>query len=170
MVNLNILIWTTIGIVVFGITAFLVVKFNKTKTVISYLVNLLNEYGKNVINKVKLAILINTLRSYTLSKVNNPIIKFLIEWFWPELDLVDAAFKIGTTNNKNEIINSIPDIIVSKTVDSILNNTKYTDNTFSTSTNLKITEKDRGYLEAYLEGQINKLEEARVGIKGGIKF
>ena len=110
--NLNILIWTTIGIVVFGITAFLVVKFNKTKTVISYLVNLLNEYGKNVINKVKLAILINTLRSYTLSKVNNPIIKFLIEWFWPELDLVDAAFKIGTTNNKNEIINSIPDIIV----------------------------------------------------------
>ena len=170
MVNLNILIWTTIGIVVFGITAFLVVKFNKTKTVISYLVNLLNEYGKNVINKVKLAILINTLRSYTLSKVNNPIIKFLIEWLWPELDLVDAAFKIGATNNKNEIINSIPDIIVSKTVDSILNNTKYTDNTFSTSTNLKITEKDRGYLEAYLEGQINKLEEARVGIKGGIKF
>ena len=37
-------------------------------------------------------------------------------------------------------------------------------------TNLKITEKDRGYLEAYLEGQINKLEEARIGIKGGIKF
>ena len=163
-------IWVTIGMAVFGVAVFLVVKFNKTKTVISYLVNLLNEYGKNVINKVKLAILINTLRSYTLSKVNNPIIKFLIEWFWPELDLVDAAFKIGTTNNKNEIINSIPDIIVSKTVDSILNNTKYTDNTFSTSTNLKITEKDRGYLEAYLEGQINKLEEARVGIKGGIKF
>ncbi len=167
---MNILIWATIGIAVFGITAFLVVKFNKTKTVISYLVNLLNEYGKNVINKVKLAILINTLRSYTLSKINNTVIKFLIEWFWPELDLVDAAFKIGATNNKNEIINSIPDIIVSKTVDNILNNTKYTDNTFSTSTNLKITEKDRGYLEAYLEGQINKLEEARVGIKGGIKF
>ena len=167
---MNIWIWVTIGIVVLGITVFLVVKFNKTKTVIAYLVNLLNEYGKNVINKVKLAILINTLRSYTLSKINNLAIKFLVEWFWPELDLVDAAFKIGATNNKNEVINSIPDIIVSKTVDNILNNTKYTDNTFSTSTNLKITEKDRGYLEAYLEGQINKLEEARVGIKGGIKF
>ena len=170
MVNLNILIWTTIGIVVFGITAFLVVKFNKTKTVIAYLVNLLNEYGKNVINKVKLAILINTLRSYTLSKINNLAIKFLVEWFWPEINLVDTAFKIGITNNKNEVINSIPDVIVSKTVDSILNNTKYTDNTFSASTNLKITEKDRGYLEAYLEGQINKLEEARVGIKAGVKW
>ena len=168
--NLNIWIWVTIGIVVLGITVFLVVKFNKIKTVIVYLVNLLNEYGKNVINKVKLTILINTLRSYTLSKVNNPIIKFLIEWFWPELDLVDAAFKIGATNNKDSVINSIPDIIVSKTVDNILNNTKYTDNTFSTSTNLKITEKDRGYLEAYLEGQINKLEEARVGIKAGVKW
>ena len=167
---MNIWIWVTIGIVVLGITVFLVVKFNKTKTVIAYLVNLLNEYGKNVINKVKLAILINTLRSYTLSKINNPAIKFLVEWFWPELDLVDVAFKIVATNNKNEVINSIPDVIVSKTVDNILNNTKYTDNTFSTSTNLKITEKDRGYLEAYLEGQINKLEEARVGIKGGIKF
>ena len=71
---------------------------------------------------------------------------------------------------RNSLFSIIPDIIVSKTVDNILNNTKYTDNTFSTSTNLKITEKDRGYLEAYLEGQINKLEEARVGIKGGIKF
>ena len=167
---MNIWIWVTIGIVVLGITVFLVVKFNKTKTVIAYLVNLLNEYGKNVINKVKLVILINTLRSYSFSKINNPVIKFLVEWFWPELDLVDAAFKIGATNNKSEIINSIPDVLISKTVDNILNNTKYTDNTFSTSTNLKITEKARGYLEAYLEGQINKLEEARVGIKGGIKF
>ena len=170
MSNLNIWIWVTLGIVVLGMAVFLVVKFNKTKTVIAYLVNLLNEYGKNVINKVKLAILINTLRSYTLSKINNLAIKFLVEWLWPEINLVDTAFKIGITNNKNEVINSIPDVIVSKTVDSILNNTKYTDNTFSTSTNLKITEKDRGYLEAYLEGQINKLEEARVGIKGGIKF
>ena len=168
--NLNIWIWVTIGIVVLGITVFLVVKFNKTKTVIAYLVNLLNEYGKNVINKVKLAILINTLRSYALSKINNPAIKILVEWFWPEINLIDTAFKVGVTNNKNEVINSIPDIIVSKTVDNILNNTKYTDSTFSTSTNLKITEKDRGYLEAYLEGQINKLEEARVGIKAGVKW
>ena len=167
---MNIWIWVIIGVTIFGVSVFSLIKFNKMKIVISYLVNLLNEYGKNVINKVKLAVLINTLRSYTLSKINNPAIKFLVEWFWPELDLVDAAFKIGATNNKNEVINSIPDVIVSKTVDNILNNTKYTDNTFSTSTNLKITEKDRGYLEAYLEGQINKLEEARVGIKGGIKF
>ena len=167
---MNIWIWVTIGIVVLGITVFLVVKFNKTKTVIAYLVNLLNEYGKNVINKVKLAILINTLRSYALSKINNPAIKILVEWFWPEINLIDTAFKVGVTNNKNEVINSIPDIIVSKTVDNILNNTKYTDSTFSTSTNLKITEKDRGYLEAYLEGQINKLEEARVGIKAGVKW
>ena len=74
------------------------------------------------------------------------------------------------TNSKNQAVNSIPDAVISKTVDNILNNTKYTNNDFSTTTNLKITEKDRGYLEAYLEGQINKLEEARIGIKGGIKF
>ena len=60
-------------------------------------------------------------------------------------------------------------MIVSKTVDDILNNTKYT-NDFATSTNLKMTEKDRGYLEAYLEGQINKLKESRLGAKVGIKF
>ena len=54
--------------------------------------------------------------------------------------------------------------------DNILNNTKYTTKDFTTSTNLKITEKDKGYLEAYLEGQINKLEEARVGIKAGVKW
>ena len=109
---MNIWIWVTIGIVVLGITVFLVVKFNKTKIVIAYLVNLLNEYGKNVINKVKLAVLINTLRSYTLSKINNPAIKFFFFFFWPELDLVNAAFKIGATNNKNEFINSIQNIIV----------------------------------------------------------
>ena len=55
-------------------------------------------------------------------------------------------------------------------IDNILNNTKYTTKDFTTSTNLKITEKDKGYLEAYLEGQINKLEEARVGIKAGVKW
>ena len=71
---------------------------------------------------------------------------------------------------RNSLFSIIPDIIVSKTVDNILNNTKSTNNDFSTTTNLKITEKERGYLEAYLEGQINKLEEARIGIKGGIKF
>ena len=80
------------------------------------------------------------------------------------------ALKVEKTNNKSEVIKSIPDVVISKTVDNILNNTKYTNNDFSTTTNLKITEKDRGYLEAYLEGQINKLEEARIGIKGGIKF
>lgn len=61
------------------------------------------------------------------------------------------------TNSKNQAVNSIPDAVISKTVDNILNNTKYTNNDFSTTTNLKITEKDRGYLEAYLKGQINKL-------------
>ena len=152
-----------------GVTVFVLYREKKLKPVIAFLVNLLMQYGEKIINKVKLAILLNTFRAYALSKTNNPIWKFLIELFWPEIDLIDTAFKISFTNNKNEAINSIPDVIVSKTVDNILNNTNYT-NDFATSTNLKMTEKDRGYLEAYLEGQINKLKESRLGAKGGIKF
>ena len=152
-----------------GVTVFVLYREKKLKPVIAFLVNLLMQYGEKIINKVKLAILLNTFRAYALSKTKNPIWKFLIELFWPEIDLIDTAFKISFTNNKNEAINSIPDVIVSKTVDNILNNTKYT-NDFASSTNLKMTEKDRGYLEAYLEGQINKLKESRLGAKVGIKF
>ncbi len=152
-----------------GVTVFVLYREKKLKPVIAFLVNLLMQYGEKIINKVKLAILLNTFRAYALSKIKNPALKFIIELFWIEIDLIDTAFKISFTNNKNEAINSIPDVIVSKTVDNILNNTKYT-NDFATSTNLKMTEKDRGYLEAYLEGQINKLKESRLGAKVGIKF
>ena len=152
-----------------GVTVFVLYREKKLKPVIAFLVNLLMQYGEKIINKVKLAILLNTFRAYALSKIKNPIWKFLIELFWPEIDLIDTAFKISITNNKNEAINSIPDMIVSKTVDDILNNTKYT-NDFATSTNLKITEKDKGYLEAYIEGQVNKLKESKIGVKAGIKF
>ena len=164
-------IYIVIGIItiILGVTVFVLYRVKKLKPVIAFLVNLLKQYGEKIINKVKLAILLNTFRAYVLSKTKNPIWKFLIELFWPEIDLIDTAFKISITNNKNEAINSIPDVIVSKTVDNILNNTKYT-NDFASSTNLKMTEKDRGYLEAYLEGQINKLKESRLGAKVGIKF
>ena len=164
-------IYIIIGIItiILGVTVFVLYRVKKLKPVIAFLVNLLKQYGEKIINKVKLAILLNTFRAYVLSKTKNSIWKFLIELFWPEIDLIDTAFKISFTNNKNEAINSIPDVIVSKTVDNILNNTKYT-NDFATSTNLKMTEKDRGYLEAYLEGQINKLKESRLGAKVGIKF
>ena len=131
---------------------------------------LLEIYGKHVLNKVKLVLLINTLRTWVLANTENKVLKFFIELFWPEEDLLWTALDVENTNSKNQAVNSIPDAVISKTVDNILNNTKYTNNDFSTTTNLKITEKDRGYLEAYLEGQINKLEEARIGIKGGIKF
>ena len=94
---------------------------------------------------------------------------FFIKLLWPEIDLVKTALNVQNANSTSEVIKSIPDVIVSKTVDRILNDTNYTSD-FATTTNLKITEKDRGYLEAYLEGQVNKLEEARIGIKGGIKF
>ena len=164
-------IYIVIGIItiVLGVTVFVLYRVKKLKPVIAFLVNLLMQYGEKIINKVKLAILLNTFRAYALSKIKNPALKFIIELFWIEIDLIDTAFKISFTNNKNEAINSIPDVIVSKTVDNILNNTKYT-NDFATSTNLKMTEKDRGYLEAYLEGQINKLKESRLGAKVGIKF
>ena len=164
-------IYIVIGIItiVLGVTVFVLYRVKKLKPVIAFLVNLLMQYGEKIINKVKLAILLNTFRAYALSKTKNPIWKFLIELFWPEIDLIDTAFKISFTNNKNEAINSIPDMIVSKTVDDILNNTKYT-NDFATSTNLKITEKDKGYLEAYIEGQVNKLKESKIGVKAGIKF
>ena len=164
-------IYIVIGIItiILGVTVFVLYRVKKLKPVIAFLVNLLKQYGEKIINKVKLAILLNTFRAYALSKTKNPIWKFLIELFWPEIDLIDTAFKISFTNNKSEAINSIPDLVISKTVDDILNNTKYT-NDFATSTNLKITEKDRGYLEAYLEGQINKLKESRLGAKVGIKF
>lgn len=164
-------IYIVIGIItiILGVTVFVLYRVKKLKPVIAFLVNLLKQYGEKIINKVKLAILLNTFRAYALSKIKSPIWKFLIELFWLEIDLIDTAFKISFTNNKSEAINSIPDVIVSKTVDNILNNTKYT-NDFATSTNLKMTEKDRGYLEAYLEGQINKLKESRLGAKVGIKF
>jgi hypothetical protein len=165
-------IYIIIGIItiILGVTVFILYRVKKLKPVITHLVNLLEKYGDLIFNKVKLVILINTVRAYALSKINNPVQKFLFELLWSELDLLDTSFKISITDNKKEAINSIPNIIVSKTVDNILNNTKYTDNTFNTSTNLKITEKDRGYLEAYLEGQVNKLKESRVGIKAGVKF
>ena len=164
-------IYIIIGIItiILGVTVFVLYRVKKLKPVIAFLVNLLKQYGEKIINKVKLAILLNTFRAYVLSKTKNPIWKFLIELFWPEIDLIDTAFKISFTNNKSEAINSIPDLVISKTVDDILNNTKYT-NDFATSTNLKITEKDKGYLEAYLEGQINKLKESKIGVKAGIKF
>ena len=147
-------IYIIIGIItiILGVTVFVLYRVKKLKPVIAFLVNLLKQYGEQIINKVKLAILLNTFRAYVLSKTKNPIWKFLIELFWPEIDLIDTAFKISFTNNKSEAINSIPDLVISKTVDDILNNTKYT-NDFATSTNLKMTEKDRGYLEAYLEGK-----------------
>ena len=164
-------IYIIIGIItiILGVIVFVLYRVKKLKPVIAFLVNLLMQYGEKIINKVKLVILLNTFRAYVLSKIKNPALKFVLELFWVEIDIIDTAFKINFTNNKNEAINSIPDLIVSKTVDDILNNTKYT-NDFATSTNLKITEKDRGYLEAYLEGQINKLKESKLGVKAGIKF
>ena len=152
-----------------GVTVFVLYREKKLKPVIAFLVNLLMQYGEKIINKVKLAILLNTFRAYALSKIKNPALKFVLELLWLEIDIIDTSFKISFTDNKFEAINSIPDLIVSKTVDDILNNTKYT-NDFVASTDLKITEKDRGYIEAYLEGQINKLKESKLGAKVGIKF
>ena len=164
-------IYIIIGIItiILGVTVFVLYRVKKLKPVIAFLVNLLKQYGEKIINKVKLAILLNTFRAYVLSKIKKPALKFVVGLFWLEIDIIDTAFKISFTDNKNEAINSIPDMIVSKTVDDILNNTKYT-NDFATSTNMKITEKDRGYIEAYIEGQINRLKESRLGAKVGIKF
>lgn len=145
-------------------------KKKKLKDIMEYLVKALDVKGGKLLNKVKLAVLLNTLRAWTLSSTTNKFWKFILELFWPEIDLLEVAKEVVVTNNKDSVINSIPDVIVSKTVDNILNNTKYTAKDFNTSTNLKITEKDRGYLEGYIEGQINKLEEARIGIKAGIKW
>ena len=155
---------------ILGGIIYILYKKNKLNNVTEYLIKALDVYGENLLNKVKLAILLNTIRTWILENTKNKIWKFLLELFWPEIDILETALQIEKTNNKSEVINSIPDVIISKTVDNILNNTKYTTKDFSTSTNLKITEKDRGYLEAYLEGQINKLEEARIGIKAGVKW
>ena len=166
---MNILL-IVIFILAAGGTVYILLKKNKLDKATEYLVKLLEMYGKHILNKVKLVLLINTVRTWVLANTKNKVLKFFIELFWPEADLLWTALEVENTDSKSQAINSIPDVIVSKTVDNILNNTKYTNNDFSTTTNLKITEKDRGYLEAYLEGQINKLEEARIGIKGGIKF
>ena len=166
---MNILL-TVILILAAGGTVYILLKKNKLDKATEYLVKLLEMYGKHILNKVKLVLLLNTIRTWVLANTKNKVLKFFIELFWPEADLLWTALEVENTDSKSQAINSIPDVIVSKTVDNILNNTKYTNNDFSTTTNLKITEKDKGYLEAYLEGQINKLEEARIGIKGGIKF
>ena len=166
---MNILLIAVLVITAGGV-AYILYKKNKLDKVTEYLVNLLEIYGKHILNKVKLVLLLNTLRTWVLANTKNKVTKFFIELFWPEADLLWTALDVENTNSKSGAVNSVPDAIISKTVDNILNNTKYTNSDFSTTTNLKITEKDRGYLEAYLEGQINKLEEARIGIKGGIKF
>ena len=167
---MKIYIISSIVLIIAGVGIYFLYKKKKLKDITEYLVKALDIYGKNLLNKIKLAVLLNTLRAWAIENTKNKVWKFILELLWPEIDIIEVSKEVMITNNKDSVINSIPDIIVSKTVDNILNNTKYTDNTFSTGTNLKITEKDRGYLEAYLEGQINKLEEARVGIKGGIKF
>ena len=166
---MNILLMIII-ILAAGGTSYILYKKNKLDKTVEYLVKLLEIYGKHVLNKVKLVLLINTLRTWVLANTENKVLKFFIELFWPEEDLLWTALDVENTNSKNQAVNSIPDAVISKTVDNILNNTKYTTKDFTTSTNLKITEKDKGYLEAYLEGQINKLEEARVGIKAGVKW
>ena len=167
---MKIYIISSIVLIIAGVGIYFLYKKKKLKDITEYLVKALDIYGKNLLNKIKLAVLLNTLRAWAIGNTKNKVWKFILELLWPEIDIIEVSKEVMITNNKDSVINSIPDIIVSKTVDNILNNTKYTDNTFSTSTNLKITEKDRGYLEAYLEGQINKLEEARVGIKAGAKW
>ena len=166
---MKIFIIVVIIIAILGVSAFVLYKKKKVNVVTEFLVKALDVYAKNVLNKVKLVILLNTLRAYVLDNTKNRVALFFIKLLWPEIDLVKTALNVQNANSTSEVIKSIPDVIVSKTVDRILNDTKYTSD-FATTTNLKIAEKDRGYLEAYLEGQVNKLEEARIGIKGGIKF
>ena len=73
-------IYIIIGIItiILGVTVFVLYRVKKLKPVIAFLVNLLKQYGEKIINKVKLAILLNTFRAYVLSKTKNPIWKFLI--------------------------------------------------------------------------------------------
>ncbi|MCP1226428.1 hypothetical protein [Sebaldella sp. S0638] len=163
-------IYIILAVVIAVAGIYFLYKKKKLKDITEYLVKMLDIKGGKLLNKVKLAVLLNTLRAWALSSTRNKVWKFIIELFWLEIDLLEVAKEVVVTNNKDSVINSIPDVIVSKTVDNILNNTKYTTKDFNTTTNLKITEKDRGYLEGYIEGQINKLEEARVGIKAGIKW
>ena len=163
-------IYIILAIITAGVGIYLLYKKKKLNDVTEYLVKVLDIKGGKLLNKVKLAVVLNTIREWILSNTTNKVWKFILELFWPEIDLLEVAKEVVVTNNKDSVINSIPDVIVSKTVDNILNSTKYATKDFNTSTNLKITEKDRGYLEAYLEGQINKLEEARVGIKAGVKW
>ena len=167
---MNVYVISAIVMIIAGSGIYFLHKKKKLNNVTEYLVKTLDVYGKNLLNKVKLAVLLNTLRAWAIANTKNKVWKFIIELFWPEIDLLEVVKEVGITNNKDSVINSIPDVIVSKTVDNILNNTKYTTKDFSTSTNLKITEKDRGYLEGYIEGQVNKLEEARIGIKAGVKW
>ena len=167
---MKIYIISAIVLIIAGAGIYFLYKKKKLKDITEYLVKVLDIKGGNLLNKVKLALLLNTIRAWSIGNTKNKLWKFILKLFWPEIDLLEVAKEVVVTNNKDSVINSIPDVIVSKTVDNILNNTKYTTEDFRTTTNLKITEKDRGYLEGYIEGQINKLEEARVGIKAGIKW
>ena len=163
-------IYIILTVIIAGAGIYFLYKKKKLREITEYLVKVLDIKGGKLLNKVKLAVLLNALRAWAINSTTNKIWKFILELFWPEIDLLEVAKEVVVTNNKGSVINSIPDVIVSKTVDNILNNTKYTTKDFNTTTNLKITEKDRGYLEGYIEGQINKLEEARVGIKAGVKW
>ena len=74
---MNILLMIII-ILAAGGTSYILYKKNKLDKTVEYLVKLLEIYGKHVLNKVKLVLLINTLRTWVLANTENKVLKFFI--------------------------------------------------------------------------------------------
>ena len=98
---MKIYIITAIILIILGIGAYILYKKKKLDNITEYLVKALDVYGKNILNKVKLAILLNTVRVWVIENTKNKVWKFILELLWPEIDLLQTALQVEKTNNKS---------------------------------------------------------------------
>ena len=110
---MKIYIISSIVLIIAGVGIYFLYKKKKLKDITEYLVKALDIYGKNLLNKIKLAVLLNTLRAWAIGNTKNKVWKFILELLWPEIDIIEVSKEVMITNNKDSVINSIPDIIVS---------------------------------------------------------
>ncbi|WP_435309381.1 hypothetical protein [Sebaldella termitidis] len=87
---MNILLMIIIILVAGGIS-YILYKKNKLDKTVEYLVKLLEIYGKHVLNKVKLVLLINTLRTWVLANTENKVLK---AEFWQNYNKSSSKYKL----------------------------------------------------------------------------
>ena len=72
-------IYIILAVIVAGAGIYLLYKKKKLKDITEYLVKALDIYGKNLLNKIKLAVLLNTLRAWAIGNTKNKVWKFILQ-------------------------------------------------------------------------------------------